>query len=215
MESRSETVTNGISGADHASPEAVEEQVTAVADGEESPPQETEIDPVLQSPIYKLAEQLMTEASTAAELMKAEAIQEAEAEAAKIRADAELEAREHVLVPARAEAEAQSRTIVATAEQNAERVLKSAAEEAQALVQGAKQSASHIESETKARVQRLTDTVTQEIRSALVDINDLLPPSEESAEPSGDQLEEIAASAPLEREDGVEETSAPGPVGTG
>ena len=120
-----------------------------------------------------------------------------------------------MLEPARAEAEAQSRTIVATAEQNAERVLKSAAEEAQALVQAAKQSASHIESETKARVQRLTDTVTQEIRSALVDINDLLPPSEESAQPSGDQLEEIAASAPLEREDGVEETSAPGPVGTG
>ena len=78
-----------------------------------------------------------------------------------------------------------------------------------------KQSASHIESETKARVQRLTDTVTQEIRSALVDINDLLPPSEDSAEHPGDQLEEMGASAPLEREDGVEETSAPGPVGTG
>ncbi len=51
---------------------------------------------------------------------------------------------------------------------------------------------------------------------ALVDINDLLPASsEESAEHSGDQLEEIAASVPVEREDGVEETSAPGPVGTG
>ncbi len=132
---------------------------------------------------------------------------------AKIRADVEVEARWHVLEPARAEAEAQSRTIVAEAEQNAERVLKSATEEAQELVQAAKQSASHIESETKARVQRLTDTVTEEIRSALEDINDLLPPSEESAELSGDQLEEVAASMPLEREDGVEETSAPGTAG--
>ena len=213
MESRSETVTNGLSGPDYASAEAVEEQVTEVADGKESPPQETEVDPVLQSPIYRLAEQLITEAGKAAELTKAEAVQEAETEAAKIRADAEVEAREQVLEPARAEAEAQSRTIVATAEQNAERVLKSAAEEAQALVQAAKQSASHIESETKARVHRLTDTVTQEIRSALEDINDLLPPSEESPERSGDQLEEIAASVPPEREDGVEETSAPGPAG--
>ena len=215
MESRGETLTNGLSGADYASPEVEEEQVTAVANGEESPPRETEVDQVLKSPIYKLAEQLITEAGKAAELTKSEAIQEAETEAAKIRADAELEAREQVLEPARAEAEAQSRTIVAEAEQNAERVLKSAAEEAQELVQAAKQSASHIESETKARVQRLTDTVTQEIRSALVDINDLLPPSEDSAEHPGDQLEEMGASAPLEREDGVEETSAPGPVGTG
>ncbi len=214
MESRSETVTNGLSGADHASPEAGAEQVTAVANGKESPPQETEVDQVLQSPIYKLAEQLITEAGKAAELAKSEAIQEAETEAAKIRADAEVEAREQVLEPARAEAEAKSRTIVAEAEQNAERVLKSAAEEAQELVQAARQSASHIESETKARVQRLTDTVTEEIRSALGDINDLLPPSEESAEHSDDQLEEIAASVPLEREDGVEETSAPGAVGT-
>ena len=73
----------------------------------------------------------------------------------------------------------------------------------------------HIESESKARVQRLTDTVTQEIRSAFGDIDDLLPPSEESAEPSGDLMEEIAASEALEREDGVEETSAPGSGGTG
>ena len=219
MESRSETVTNGLSGPEKASPEAVEEQATAVADGEESPPQETEFDPVLRSPIYKLAEQLITEASKAAELTKAEAIQEAETEAAKIRADAEVEAREQVLEPARAEAETESRTIVEDAQLEAERVLKSAAEEAQELVQAAKQSASHIESETRARVQRLADTVTEEIRSTLKDINDLLPPSEgsseESSEHSGDQLEEIAASVPPEREDGVEETSAPGPVGTG
>ena len=219
MESRSETVTNGISGPDYASPEAVEEQVTAVATGEESPPQETAADPVLQSPIYKLAEQLITEAGKAAELTKSEAIQEAEADAAKIRADAEAEAREQVLEPARAEAEAKSRTVIAEAEREAQRVLKSASEEAQELVQAATQSATHIESETKARVQRLTDTVTEEIRSALRDINDLLPPSllptsEESAEHSGDPLEEIAASVPLEREDGVEETSAPGSVGT-
>ena len=82
-------------------------------------------------------------------------------------------------------------------------------------VQAAKLAASHIESETKARVQRLTDTVAEEIQSALEDINDLVPPSEESAEHSGDQREEIAASVPLEREDGVEETSASGSVGTG
>ena len=214
MESRSETVTNGLSGPDYASPEAAEEQVTAVANGKESPPEETEVDPVLQSPIYKLAEQLITEAGKAAELTKAEAIQGAEVEAAKILADAELEAREQVLEPARAEAEAKSRTIIAQAEQEAQRVLKSASEEAQELVQAAKQSAGHIESETTARVQRLTDTVTEEIRSALRDINDLLPPSEESAEHSGDQLDEIAATVPLEREDGVEETSAPGPIGT-
>ena len=215
MERKGDAVTNGVSGAERASPEAGEEQVTAVANAKESPPQETEADPVLQSPIYKLAEQLIAEAGKAAELTKAEAIQEAEAEAAKIRADAEIEAREQVLEPARAEAEAKSKTIVAEAEQEAERVLESAAHEAQELVQAAKQSASHIESETKARVQRLTDTVAEEIRSALGDINDLLPPNEESAEHSGDELEEIAASVPLEREDGVEETSAPGPVGTG
>ena len=214
MESRRETVTNGLSGADHASPEAGEEQVTAVANGKELPAEEAEADPVLQSPIYKLAEQLMTEAGKAAELTKAEAIQEAETEAAKIRAGAEVEAREQVLEPARAEAEAKSRTIIAKAEQEAQQVLKSAAEEAQELAQAAKQSASHIESETKARVVRLTDTVTEEIRSALGDINDLVPRSEESADHSGDQLDEIAASAPLEREDGVEETSAPGPIGT-
>jgi vacuolar-type H+-ATPase subunit H len=184
--------------------------VTAVANGKESPPQETEVDQVLQSPIYKLAEQLIAEAGKAAELTKAKAIQEAETEAAKIRADAEVEAREQVLEPARAEAEAKSRTIVSEAEQSAERVLKSAAEEAQGLVQAARQSAGHIESETKARVRRLTDTVTQEIRSTLEDINDLLPPSEESADHPGDQLEEMAASVPLEREDGVEETSAAG-----
>lgn len=219
MESTSETVTDELNGAEHASPEAGEEQVTAVADDKESPPQETEADPVLQSPIYKLAEQLIAEAGKAAELTKAEAIQEAETDAAKIRADAEVEAREQVLEPARAEAEAKSRSIIAEAEQEAQRVVESAAEEAQELVQAAKQSASHIESETKDRVQRLTDTVTEEIRSTLKDINDLLPPSEgsseESSEHSGDQLEEIAASVPPEREDGVEETSAPGPVGTG
>ncbi len=214
MERTGETLTNGLSGPDYASPEAGEEQVTAVANANESPPEETEADPVLQSSIYKLAEQLITEAGTAAELTKSEAIQEAEAEAAKIRADAELEAREQVLEPARAEAEAKSRTIVSNAEQEAQRVLKSAAEEAQELVQAARQSASHIESETKARVQRLTDAVTEEIRSALKDINDLLPSSEESSEHSDDQLAEIAASVPLEREDGVEETSAPGSVGT-
>ncbi len=214
MERTSETVTNGLSGPDYASPEAAEEQATAVANGEEPTPQETEADPVLQSPIYKLAEQLITEAGKAAELTKSEAIQEAEAEAARIRAHAEAEAREQVLEPARAEAEAKSRTIIAQAEQEAQRVLKSAAEEAQEMVHAAKQSATHIESETKARVQRLTDAVTEEIRSALGDINDLLPPSEESGEHSGDQLEEIAATVPLEREDGVEETSEPGPVGT-
>jgi vacuolar-type H+-ATPase subunit H len=214
MESRRETVTNGLSGADHASPEAGEEQVTAVANGNESPPQEAEADAVLQSPIYKLAEQLITEAGKAAELTKADAIQEAETEAAKIRADAEVEAREQVLEPARAEAEAKSRTIIAKAEHEAQQVLKSAAEEAQELTQAAKQSASHIESETRGRVQRLTDTVAGEIRSALKDINDLLPPSEESDEHPGDQLEEMSASVPLEREDGVEETSAPGPAGT-
>ena len=214
MESRSETVTNGLSGPDYASPEAAEEQVTAVANGKESPPEETEVDPVLQSPIYKLAEQLITEAGKAAELTKAEAIQGAEVEAAKILADAELEAREQVLEPARAEAEAKSRTIIAQAEQEAQRVLKSASEEAQERVQAAKQSAGHIESETTARVQRLTDTVTEEIRSALRDINDLIPPSEESSDQSGDQLDEMAATVPLEREDGVEETSAPGPIGT-
>ncbi len=169
---------------------------------------------MLQSPIYKLAEQLITEAGKAAELTRSEAIQEAEAEAARIRAQAEAEAREQVLEPARAEAEAKSRTIIAQAEQEAQRVLKSATEEAREMVQTAKQSATHIESETKARVQRLTDTVTEEIRLALGDINDLLPPSQESAEHSSEQLEEIAASAPLEREDGVEETSAPGSIGT-
>ena len=216
MESTSETVTDELSGAEHASPEAREEQVTAVANGKESPPQETEADPVLQSPIYKLAEQLIAEAGKAAQLTKAEAIQEAETDAAKIRGDAEVEAREQVLEPARAEAEAKSRSIIAEAEQEAQRVVESAAEEAQELVQAAKQSASHIESETKDRVQRLTDTVTEEIRSALRDINDLFPSSdEESAEHPGDQLKEIAASVPLEREDGVEETSAPGSVGTG
>ncbi len=199
MERTSDTVTNGVSGPDYASPEAAEEQVTAVASGEESPPQETEVDPVLQSPIYKLAEQLITEAGKAAELTKSGAIQEAEAEAAKIRAAAELEAREQVLEPARAEAEAKSRTIIAQAEQEAQRVLKSATEEAREMVQAATKSATHIESETRARVQRLTDTVTEEIRSALGDINDLLPPSllppsEEPAEDSGEQLEEIAAS---------------------
>ena len=214
MESRRETVTNGLSGADHASAEAEEEQPTAVANGKESPPQDAEADPVLQSPIYKLAEQLMTEAGKAAELTKAEAVQEAETEAAKIRADAEVQAREQVLEPARAEAEATSRTIIAKAEQEAQQLLKSAAEDAQELARAARQSASHIESETQVRVQRLTDTVTEEIRSALRDINDLLPPSEESAEPSDDQLEEVAASASPEREDGVEETSALGPVGT-
>ena len=216
MESRRETVTNGLTNADNASAEAGgEEQVTAVAKGKESPPQEAEADPVLQSPIYKLAEQLIAEAGKAAELTKAEAIQEAEGEAAKIRADAEVEAREQVLEPARAEAEAESRMIIEDAERQAERLLKSAEEEAHELVQAGKQAASHIESETKARVQRLADTVTEEIRSALEDIRDLLPPSEESVEPSGDQLEEIAASVPLEREDGIEETSASGSVGTG
>ena len=214
MESRSETVTNGLSGAEHAPPEAGEEQVTAVAKDAESPPQETEADPVLQSPIYRLAEQLIAESVKAVELTKAEAIQQAEVEAAKIHADAEVEAREQVLEPARAEAEAKAQTIIAEAEQEAQRVLESAAEEAQRLVQAAKQSAGHIESETTARVQRLTDTVTEEIRSALRDINDLIPPSEESSDQSGDQLDEMAATVPLEREDGVEETSAPGPIGT-
>ena len=58
MESRRDTVTNGISGSDHASPETGEERATTVANGKDSPPQETEVDQVLQSPIYKLAEHL-------------------------------------------------------------------------------------------------------------------------------------------------------------
>ena len=185
-----------------------EDESKDTVDEDRSPPERTEFDPVRESPIYKFAEQLMSEAQSLADKSKEEVIGAANAEAAKIRADAEVEAREKILEPAQLEAESKARITIADGEQKAREILSSARDEAKQIGATAKDRAERMESEAGGRIQRLTDTVTEEIRSALKDITRLLPGSEGAADAPDEELEVEDASATPDDTAGAEDQAA-------
>ena len=75
--------------------------------------------------------------------------------AAKIRADAEVEARWHVLEPARAKAE--SNAMVAEAQREVQRIEANAVEEAQGTIDAAHMTADRLCSDTGNRMRRLAE----------------------------------------------------------
>ena len=110
--------------------------------------------------IYGLAQQLATAVSKLEENARAEAGRVAEMAAAKIRADAEVEARRHVLEPARAEAEAKSNATIAEAQRAVQRIEASAVEGAQGTIDTAQKTADRLWSDTGNRRRRLTEGLT-------------------------------------------------------
>ena len=88
---------------------------------------------------------------------RAEARREAETAATKIRADAEMEARRHVLEPARAEAKAESSAMVAEAQREVQRIEANAVEEAQGTIDAAHMTADRLCSDTGNRMRRLAE----------------------------------------------------------
>ena len=107
--------------------------------------------------IYGLAQQLATAVDKLEENTRAEARREAEMGAAKIRADAEVEARKHVLEPARAEANAESIAMIAEAQREVQRIKANAVEEAHGTIDAAQKTAGRLWSDTGNRVRRLTE----------------------------------------------------------
>ncbi len=107
--------------------------------------------------IYGLAQQLATAVDKLDEDARAEAGRDAEMAAAKIRADAQMEARWHVLEPARAEAKAESNAMVAEAQREVRRIEADAVEEAQGTIESAQKTADRLWSDTGNRMRRLTE----------------------------------------------------------
>ncbi len=110
--------------------------------------------------IYGLAQQLATAVSKLEDNTRVEAGRVAEMAAAKIRADAEVEARNDVLEPARAEAEAKSNATIAEAQREVQRIKASAVEGAQGTIATAQVTADRLWSETGNRMRRLTEGLT-------------------------------------------------------
>ena len=109
--------------------------------------------------IYGLAQQLATAVGKLEENTRAEARQEAEMAAAKIRADAEVKARQHVLEPARVEANAESNATIAEAHRAVQRIETNAVEEARGTIDAGQKTAGHVWSDAGNRVQRLTEAL--------------------------------------------------------
>ena len=148
-------------------------QVTAPAagllDGGESSSRNGASDPSSESMIYGLAQQLATAMAKLEERTRADAGREAEMAAAKIRADAEVEARWHVLEPARAEAKAESNATAAEAQREVQRIEANTLEEAQGTIEAARNTADHLWSDTGNKMRRLTEG----LKSAAVGIDSL------------------------------------------
>ncbi len=126
-------------------------------DGDEPSPRNGASDPWSESIVYGLAQKLATAMDKLEENTRAEARREAELAASKIRADAEVEARWHVLEPARAEAKAESNAMVAEAQREVQRIEANAVEEAQGAIDAAKETADRLWSDTGNRMRRLTE----------------------------------------------------------
>ncbi len=126
-------------------------------DGDESSSQNGASDPWSESVIYGLAQQLAAAVDKLDEKTRAEAGREAEMAAAKIRADAEVEARWHVLEPARAEAKAESNAMVAEAQREVQRIEANTLEEAQVTIDAAQTTAHRLSSDTGNKMRRLTE----------------------------------------------------------
>ena len=110
--------------------------------------------------IYGLAQQLATAVGKLEENARAEAGRVAEMAAAKVRADAEVEARRHVLEPARAEAESKSNATIAEAQREVQRIKANAVEGAQGTIDTAQIAADRLWSDTGNRMRRLTEGLT-------------------------------------------------------
>ena len=110
--------------------------------------------------IYGLAQQLATAVGKLEENTRAEAGRVAEMAAAKIRADAEMEARRHMLEPARAEAESKSNATIAEAQREVQRIKANAVEGAQGTIDTAQKTADRLWSDTGNKMRRLTQGLT-------------------------------------------------------
>ncbi len=127
--------------------------------GDESPSRSGASDPWGEPMIYGLAQQLATSIERLAENSRAEARRDADMATAKIRADAEVEARWHVLEPARAEAKAKSRATIAETQREVQRIEANALEEAQGTIEAAQETANRLWSSTGIKMRRLTEAL--------------------------------------------------------
>lgn len=116
-----------------------------------------------ETPLYRLAQQLLGEVDKVVLDVREQAKRNAEVEAAKIRADAEKSARDEALEHAEVESEARSRESVRAAEEQAEVVLRGANEVAGRLIQDAKEKAQRLESKARERLSRAIHTLTADV----------------------------------------------------
>ena len=143
---------------DRVGPAEVTAPTVGLVDGDESSSLNGASDPWSESVIYGLAKQLATAVDKLDENKRAEARREAEMAAATIRATAQVEARRHVLEPARAQAKAESNTTIAEAEREGLRIRANAVKKARGTIDAAQNTADRLLlSDTGKRMRGITE----------------------------------------------------------
>jgi hypothetical protein len=143
---------------DREDPAEVTAPAAGLLDGDESSSLNGASDPWSESVIYGLAKQLATAVDKLDENKRAEARREAEMAAATIRATAQVEARRHVLEPARAQAKTESNTTIAEAEREGLRIRANAVKKARGTIDAAQNTADRLLlSDTGKRMRGLTE----------------------------------------------------------
>lgn len=123
--------------------------------------------------ITGLADRLASELQRLTERIREQAVQEATADMERVRAQAESDAVEQVIKPAEASATVRSLETVAAAKQTADRIARGASEEAQGILATARQEAQALHSGTESRVIEFADRIADAVIPVATNIEDL------------------------------------------